>query len=78
MNSNGFSELHEHPDAFVKIALKMQRDQLAAARQETSDEKLRAKYWHKEYTDLNRRFGWLLGFALAGWALSLARGIWGF
>jgi hypothetical protein len=43
-----------------------------------NDEQLRTKFWYKEYTDLNRRFGWLLGFALAGWALSLARGIWGF
>jgi hypothetical protein len=45
---------------------------------ELSDEKLRTKYWHKEYKDLGRRFIGMSVIALAGWGFSLARGIWGF
>jgi hypothetical protein len=30
MHSNGFSELHEHPSVFVKIAMGLHRNQLAA------------------------------------------------
>jgi hypothetical protein len=36
MASNGFSELHEHPDAFVKIALKIYQRDLAAKQLEIS------------------------------------------
>lgn len=74
----GFTELDEHPDAMVQLAGKIATRLVGDARQETGDERLRTKYWYKEYQDLHRRYGWLLGFALAGWALGLARGIWGF
>jgi hypothetical protein len=43
-----------------------------------SDEQLKTKFWHKEYTDLRRRFTYMSAVAVAGWLYGLARGIWGF
>lgn len=42
------------------------------------NEQIRAKYWYDEYRAGRRSFHTMTALAITGWALSLARGIWGF
>lgn len=75
---DGFSELTLHPSSMVRLAAETSNRLVKAAQKDTADEKLRTKYWHGEYKDIRRRFIAMFGIALAGWAFSIARGVWGF
>lgn len=78
LGAEGFSALADHPVEIVRLAAKTSNRLVRAAQLETSAEKLRTKYWHREYLDVRRQHFIMFSLAIAGWSFSIARGVWGF